>query len=74
MSEAPFTLTIEGMHCGNCVRRVKAALESVDGVTLDAVDVGRASGTFDPEATNAQALANAVARVGYKAAVEGAGA
>lgn len=72
MSEAPFTLTIEGMHCGNCVRRVKTALEAIEGVTLHEVEVGRASGSFDPDETTPQALAEAVARVGFKAALDGA--
>jgi len=26
------TMTINGMHCGHCSARVKAALEAVDGV------------------------------------------
>ncbi|MCC7070989.1 MAG: heavy-metal-associated domain-containing protein [Deltaproteobacteria bacterium] len=73
MSEVPFTLTIEGMHCGNCVRRVKTALEAVDGVTVGAVEVGRATGSLDPEETTTQALADAVTRVGFKAAVEDTG-
>ncbi len=73
MREAPFTLKVDGMHCGNCVRRVKAALEAVDGVTLDDVEVGRVTGTFDSEETNPSALADAVTRAGYQAtAVDGA--
>ncbi|OGQ23717.1 MAG: hypothetical protein A2138_15040 [Deltaproteobacteria bacterium RBG_16_71_12] len=73
MSEARFTLKVDGMHCGNCVRRVKAALEAMDGVTLDDVEVGRVTGSFDTEATNPSALAEAVTRAGYQAtAVDGA--
>lgn len=71
MSEAPFKLKVDGMHCGNCVRRVKTALEAVLGVTLDHVEVGRVTGSFDPEETNPQALAEVVTRAGYQAAVEG---
>ena len=74
MSDAPFTLKVEGMHCGNCVRRVKAALDAVEGVTVDSVEVGRVTGSFDPEETNPAALADGVTRAGYQAApVDGAG-
>lgn len=68
MSDAPFTLKVEGMHCGNCVRRVTQTLEAIDGVELDEVVVGRATGSFDPTATDAQAIADAVTRAGYPAA------
>ena len=74
MSDAPFTLKVEGMHCGNCVRRVKAALDAFEGVTVDSVEVGRVTGSFDPEETNPAALADVVTRAGYPAApVAGAG-
>ena len=36
------TLAIDGMHCGACVRRVKAALEKVPGVQVDDVAIGSA--------------------------------
>lgn len=68
MSDAPFTLKIEGMHCGNCVRRVKTALEAVDGVTLEEVEVGRATGSYDPEETSPAVLAELVTKAGYQAA------
>jgi copper chaperone CopZ len=31
------TLKIEGMSCGHCERRVKNALEEIDGVTVISV-------------------------------------
>ena len=31
------TLTIEGMHCGACVRRVTQALQRVPGTTVEEV-------------------------------------
>ena len=73
MSDTPFTLKVEGMHCGSCVRRVKSALEAVEGVTLDQVEVGRVTGSFDPEETTPAALADVVTRAGYQAVpVDGA--
>ncbi len=35
-------LNIEGMHCGACVRRVRAALAGVTGVTVREVAIGHA--------------------------------
>ena len=36
-------LNIEGMHCGACVRRVKAALGAVPGASVREVEIGRAA-------------------------------
>lgn len=40
------TLTIDGMHCGACVRRVRVALEKVVGVGVSDVSIGKASVTL----------------------------
>lgn len=74
MSDSPFALKVEGMHCGGCVRRVTAALEAVEGVSLDEVEVGRVRGSFDPAQTEPTELADAVNRIGFKATVDSAGA
>ena len=39
---AEFTLRIDGMHCGSCVRRVSQALASTEGVVVNEVRVGAA--------------------------------
>lgn len=45
-STGTFSLTIDGMHCGGCVRRVTAALNDLgDDVN---VEVGKATITLDP--------------------------
>lgn len=36
------TLSISGMSCGHCVRRVSKALASVEGLGVREVEVGRA--------------------------------
>lgn len=41
--QAATTLTLEGMHCGSCVARVKKAIEKVQGVFVDDVRIGAAS-------------------------------
>ena len=40
MSE--FTLRIDGMHCGSCIRRVSQALASADGLQVEEVRLGAA--------------------------------
>jgi copper chaperone len=40
-------LAIEGMHCGACVRRVRSALQGVQGVTVNSIEVGSAKVAFD---------------------------
>ena len=39
---AEFTLRIDGMHCGSCVRRVSQALASTEGIQVKEVQVGAA--------------------------------
>ena len=67
---AEFTLQIDGMHCGSCVRRVSQALASTEGVTVNEVRVGaaRLSSAADPAPVD-QAIA-AVVKAGYTARLE----
>jgi copper chaperone CopZ len=65
-----FTLRIDGMHCGACVRRVSQALASVEGATVAEVRVGaaRLTSSLDPLPTDL-ALA-AIAKAGFTAHLE----
>lgn len=63
-------LSIEGMHCGACVRRVTTALQAVPGVQVGAVEVGSAKLAFDPEEATAQEIAAAVDGIGFPARIE----
>lgn len=65
------TLSIEGMHCGGCVRRVSTALQGVAGVEIDSVEVGSAQMTFEPNQASAEAIAAAVDSIGFSARVDG---
>jgi copper chaperone CopZ len=65
------TLSIEGMHCGGCVRRVSTALQGVAGVEVDSVEVGSAQVTFESNQASAEEIASAVNRIGFSAQVEG---
>ncbi|MBM6699134.1 cadmium-translocating P-type ATPase [Bifidobacterium pullorum subsp. saeculare] len=61
------TLAIEGMTCGNCVKHVTRALESLPGASGVQVSLEGKSATLDvpPEVTDAQITA-AVADAGYE--------
>lgn len=67
---AQFTLRIDGMHCGSCVRRVTQALSGTPGLAVDEVSLGaaRLSSTLDPAPVNA-AIA-ALAKAGFAAHLE----
>ena len=62
-------LSIEGMHCGACVRRVTSALQAVPGVQVGSVEVGSAQLAFDSEETSAPEIAAAVNGIGFTAQI-----
>ena len=62
-------LSIDGMHCGACVRRVTTALQAVPGVQVGAVEVGSAKLAFNPEEAAAQEIAAAVDGIGFPARI-----
>jgi copper chaperone len=64
------TLSIEGMHCGGCVRRVTTALQGVEGVELGSVEVGSAQMIFHPDQASAEEIAATVNRIGFSAHIE----
>lgn len=63
-------LSIEGMHCGACVRRVTDALAALQGVRVDSVEVGSATVEFDPSTVTPGQIEAAVDHVGFKAHVQ----
>ena len=67
---AEFTLRIDGMHCGSCVRRVSQALASVEGARRQRSSRGSGPADLRAEpAPVAQAIA-ALAKAGYTAHLE----
>ena len=64
---AEFTLQIDGMHCGSCVRRASQALAAVNGVTVNEVRVGAARLTTAAEPAPIDAAIAALANAGYTA-------
>lgn len=65
MSEATLTVDIGGMSCGHCQKAVRGALESIDGVQVDEVAIGRASVRFNAAQVKPDAIAEAIRDAGY---------
>jgi copper chaperone len=60
-------LSIDGMHCDGCVRRVTNALAAVEGVRVESVQVGAATVTADPARVAPEQIKTAVDRLGFTA-------
>ncbi len=72
---AEFTLSIDGMHCGSCIRRVTQALTSAEGLQVEEVRLGAArlkTSDNSPQDNSPQvelAIA-ALAKAGYTSRLE----
>lgn len=58
-------VTIDGMHCGACIRRVTTALQSVPGVQINAVQIGSADVSFNPADLNPAQITAVIDRIGF---------
>ncbi len=67
---AEFTLRIEGMHCGSCIRRVTQALASTEGLKVEEVRLGAARLSAAAEASAANLAIAALQKAGYSASLE----
>jgi copper chaperone CopZ len=68
MSE--FTLHIENMHCGSCIRRVSQALASTEGVRVEEVRLGAARLSTNQDTPPVELAVAALAKAGYPARLE----
>ncbi len=66
-------LTIGGMTCSHCVTAVREALESLSGVAVEHVRIGKASVTLAPDGASPAALIEAIQEAGYQAAFSAGG-
>ena len=64
---AEFTLRIENMHCGSCVRRVSQALAATEGLEVKEVRIGAARIASSEEPVSANLAIAALAKAGYPA-------
>jgi copper chaperone CopZ len=60
------SLGIEGMSCGHCVSAVSRSLSALAGVTVQSVELGRATVAYDPAAIDPVRIAAAVEAAGYQ--------
>ena len=63
-------ISVEGMTCAGCVNSVTRVLTALPGVAQADVSLtkARAKVTYDPAQTGVEAMKQAIARAGYKAA------
>ncbi len=67
---AEFTLKIDGMHCGSCVKRVSLALAATPGLVVKQVGLGAARVSSDQEPPPLGMAIAAIAKAGYTAYLE----
>ncbi|NTE85768.1 heavy metal translocating P-type ATPase [Agrobacterium rubi] len=65
----PISVSVEGMTCASCVRRVEVAAAKVPGVAASSVNFATKKLTVDPaDGFSAKTLAAAVKKIGYEVA------
>ena len=62
------TLTLSGLHCGNCVKSVEKALHEVPGVEKVNVTLSPQQAIVEGE-VEAQTLIDAIDEIGFEAAI-----
>ena len=67
---AEFTLKIDGMHCGACMRRVRQALAATPGVVVNELSMGAVRLTSAEEPAPLGLAIAAIAKAGYTAYLE----
>lgn len=60
-----YELVLNGMSCGHCVTAARDALESIDGVSVDKIWVGRALITADDFEERESQIQTALTDEGY---------
>jgi copper chaperone len=65
-----FTLRIDGMHCGSCIRRVSQALASAQGIEVEEVRLGAARLRSIEGPAPVQKALTALEKAGYRARLE----
>jgi copper chaperone len=67
---AEFTLRIDGMHCGSCVRRVSQALAGTPDLVVQEVTLGAARFSTNKVPAPVDLAIAAIAKAGYTAHLE----
>ncbi len=58
-------IAVEGMSCSHCVARVRSALEGLDGVRVESVEIGEAVVSMSPGQASRDSVLAAIQSVGY---------
>jgi copper chaperone CopZ len=66
------TVHITGMSCGHCLHALQRALQSLKGVRLDSLQIGRAELAYDEATVEPAAIEAAIEEAGYSAVVQSA--
>jgi copper chaperone len=61
-----YELMIQGMSCSHCVTHVKNALNEVDGLEVEDVQIGNARVWFDDDKVTKESIAAKIDEAGYK--------
>lgn len=69
---AEFTLRIDGMHCGACVRRVSQAL-ATEGLNVKEVRLGAARVESEQDPPPVDRAVAVIQKAGYRAHLDSAG-
>ena len=67
---AEFTLRIDGMHCGSCVRRVTQVLAATEGIQVQEVRIGAARLSSSSDPAPIELAMTALSKAGYPAHLE----
>ena len=59
-------LTIQGMSCGHCVMHVRKALDTLNGLKIESVEIGKALVEFDETIVTRERIAKTIEEAGYR--------
>jgi len=60
-------IAVTGMSCQHCVARVRKALEDMDSVEVQSLEIGEARVLWDPERVDRGSIVAAIRLAGYSA-------
>lgn len=66
MQKQTIQVDIDGMSCGHCVKTVRQALESVEGVDVLSVEIGKAVVALDGNLVDRSRLKDEIDATGFE--------
>ena len=65
MEKLTETFDVEGMTCNGCIRKVREALQKVDGIEIEDLSIRSAEITYDPSEVERSTIVEAIRAEGY---------